>query len=118
MAEFPVLKTGALAQDGLECGFRTRTRMLRYVDGGQQAVKTRRTRKRWAVRLERLDERELALVSELVEEVRGGTNTFAFTDPRTGLRHETCRIEGGDFEAYLAGLGDGRTELKIVEEID
>lgn len=118
MAEFPILKTGALAQDGLERGHRTRTRVMRYVDGSQQAVKTRRGRKRWTVKLERLDEGELAQVSELVETARGETGTFAFTDPKTGVRHETCRIEGGDFEAYLAGVGDGRAELKIVEEID
>ncbi|HNY39435.1 MAG TPA: hypothetical protein PKJ41_03540 [Bryobacteraceae bacterium] len=118
MAEFPRLKTGALAQDGLECGYRTQTEVLRYVDGGQQAVKTRRGRKHWTVKLERLDEGELALVNELVETVRGETGTFAFTDPKTGVRHEACRIEGGSFEAYVAGLGDGRAELKIVEEID
>jgi hypothetical protein len=118
MAEFPVLKTGARAQDGLQCGYRTRTEVLRYVDGSQQAVKTRRGRKRWTVKLEQLDEGELALLSELVETVRGETGTFAFTDPKTGVRHETCRIEGGDFEAYLAGLGDGRAELRIVEELD
>ncbi len=118
MAEFPVLKTGALAQDGLECGWRTRTRVLRYVDGGEQTLKMRRGRRRWTVRLTQLDEGELARVSELAETVRGEAGIFAFTDPRTGVRHERCRLEGEDFEARLAGLGDGRAELKIVEELD
>lgn len=118
MAEFPVLKTGALAQDGLECGWRTRTRVLRYVDGGEQSMKLRRGRRRWTVRLAQLDEGELARVNELVETVRGECGEFAFTDPRTGVRHERCRLEGGDFEALLAGMGDGRAELKIVEELD
>ena len=118
MAEFPELKTGALAQDGLECAHRTRTRLLRYLDGGQQAVKMRRGRKRWTVKLEFLDEGELTALGEFVESVRGESGVFAYTDPRTGVRHERCRIEGADFEQLLEGLGDGRTEIKIVEEID
>lgn len=118
MTEFPRLKTGALAQDGLECGHRTRTRVMRYVDGSEQAVKIQRGRKRWMVRLERLDEGELAAMVEFVGAVRGGAGTFAFTDPRTGVRYEKCRIEGAEFEVGLEALGDGRTELRIVEEID
>jgi len=118
VAEFPVLKTGALAQDGLECGWRTQTRVLRYVDGGEQTLKLRRGRRRWTVKLAQLDEGELAQVSELVETVRGESGEFAFTDPRTGVRHVRCRLEGENFEAHLAGLGDGRAELKIVEELD
>ena len=118
MAEFPTLKTGAPAQDGLERGWRTRTRVLNYVDGGVQAFKTRRGRRSWVVKLEKLDEGELAALQELAEAVRGEAGTFAFTDPRTGVRHERCRLEGEGLEVLLAGQDDGRAVVRIVEEFE
>lgn len=114
--DFPLLKTGAVAQDGFECGRQRLTQVLRYVDGSEQTVKMRRVRRRWTVRLSQLDEGELARVAEFVETVRGEAGTFAFTDPRLGVRHETCRLEGSEFEVRLAEMGDGRAELRIVEE--
>lgn len=114
--DFPFLKTGAVAQDGLEIGRRRLTRVLRYVDGSEQTVKVRRGQRRWTVRLTQLDEAELARVAEFVETLRGETGSFAFTDPRSGVRHETCQLEGSEFELRLAEMGDGRAELRIVEE--
>ena len=114
--EFPALKTGAVAQDGLESGRRRLTRVLRYVDGSEQTVKMRRGRRWWTVRLSQLDEAELARVAEFVETVRGEAGRFPFTDPRSGERYETCRLEGSEFDLRLAGMGDGRAELRIVEE--
>jgi hypothetical protein len=113
---FPTLKTGAVAQDGLDSGRTRATRVLRYVDGGVQTVKLRRGRREWTVRLSLLDEAELARLAEFVETVRGEAGTFAFTDPRSGMRHETCRLEGSEFDFELAEMGDGRAVLKIVEE--
>jgi hypothetical protein len=114
--EFPTLKTGAVAQDGIESGRQRLTQVLRYVDGSEQTVKMRRGRRRWTVRLEQLDESELAGVAEFVERLRGEAGTFAFTDPRSGVRHERCRLEGSEFEVRLEELGDGRSTLRIVEE--
>ncbi|MBE0656382.1 MAG: hypothetical protein IH602_01765 [Bryobacteraceae bacterium] len=114
--EFPLLKTGAVAQDGLEIGRRRLTRVLRYVDGSEQTVKVRRGQRRWTVRLTQLDEAELARVAEFVETLRGETGSFAFTDPRSGVRHEACRLEGSEFELRLVEMGGGRAELRIVEE--
>jgi hypothetical protein len=92
--------------------------VLRYVDGSEQTVKMRRGRRWWTVRLSQLDEAELARVAEFVETVRGEAGRFTFTDPRSGVRHETCRLEGSEFELRLAEMGDGRAELRIVEEAD
>lgn len=118
MADFPRLKTGAIAQDGFRTAHRRAVRLMRYVDGTEQAIKLRRAERRWAIRLSMLDEGEIAQIVDLFNAVQGRVQTFAFTDPVTGTRHERCRFEGEELETVLAESHDGRAVLAIVEEVE
>jgi len=117
MPEFPKLKTAAMAQDPLRDRVETGTKVLRFVDGAEQRFATRGgKRKSWTVRLELLDEGELAAIEQFFRRVQGGVQTFEFTDPRTGVKYSGCRFREQDLTAQQDGRLDGRTEITIVEE--
>ena len=72
MANFPALKTGAVAQYGSDRSRRFSTRVLRFLDGSEQRFPGLGTPLlQWVIRLDLLDESELANL-ELFFEDEGG----------------------------------------------
>lgn len=118
MATFPTLKTGAVAQYPATREVVSNTRVLKFVDGGEQRIRRGRRHSRWVIELELLDEGELARLAQFVESVQGGHQEFAFTDPWTGLVYPRCRLEGDDITMNLDGGHRGQARVVIAEAAD
>jgi len=115
MATFPsLLKTGAVAQMPLVRATTFVTQSVRFLDGSRQTWSISGAGlRRWDLRLDRLDEAELAAVMAFAEEI--GTGTFSFTDPVTGETAAKCVIAGWLVATALAGDLNGAATLGIEE---
>jgi hypothetical protein len=115
MAGFPKLKTGAVAQYPITRELRVQNQAVRFVDGSQQRYRdSAGARRRWVIRLELLDEGELAAVEEFFAAQQGQYEAFTFTDPWDGTDYENCRLESE--EAVLTSTGEmqGSTTLTVI----
>ncbi|HWE52414.1 MAG TPA: hypothetical protein VG273_21640 [Bryobacteraceae bacterium] len=115
MADFPILKTGAIAQYPLVRGLRYATQSVRFIDGSRQRFRLHgRQLRRWTVALEQLDETELAALIAFVEEQASGT--FTFNDPVNGEAVAACAIAGEQFAAGMIREMNGHATL-LIEEV-
>jgi hypothetical protein len=115
MATFPVLKTGAVAQYPLDRGVRFSTQAVRFMDGSQQRFPLYGTGlRRWTLKLDLLDEDELAAMIAFVEQQ--GSAVFAFIDPTTGDNVATCVIADQQFDATMNREMSGSSTI-VIEEI-
>ncbi len=115
MASFPTLKTGAVAQYPLDRSVQFQTQSVRFMDGSQQRFRLYGAGlRRWKIRLDLLDEQELAAVAAFLEQQ--GTATFPFTDPVTGDQVASCILSG---QSYNAGTADEmKTNVTVeIEEV-
>jgi phage-related protein len=116
VASFPALKTGVVAQYPSDRTRRFSTRVLRFLDGGEQRFAGFSTPlKRWLIRLELLDESELAGIEDFFVEQGGQAGTFTFTDPWDGTVHTNCSFEGDTMTADYRGRGDGAASVVVKE---
>jgi hypothetical protein len=115
MATFPVLKTGAVAQYPLDRAVRFSTQAVRFMDGSQQRFRLYGAGlRRWTLKLDLLDEQELAAVIAFVEQQ--GSAIFAFTDPLTNVNVATCVIAGEQFDVTMNREMSGQTTV-VIEEV-
>lgn len=115
MATFPILKTGAPAQYPLEYATRFSTHTVQFLDGGRQSYQLSGAGlRRWRLKLDLLDERELAAVIAFVDQQ--GSSSFTFVDPGSGASVEKCVLAEDPFEAVMEREMAGRATL-VIEEI-
>ena len=116
MATFPALKTGAVAQYGSD---RTRvfaTKVLRFVDGSEQRFPGYGTALlQWVIRLDLLDESELATLELFFESEGGRAGTFSFTDPWDGTIHPSCSFGRDDLAMTFQDVARGKTQVVVKE---
>ena len=116
MADFPALKTGAVAQYPSDRSRGFSTQVLRFLDGKEQRFRGYGTPlRRWLIRLEQLDEAELAGLEQFFVEQGGRAGIFAFTDPWDATVYATCSFEGDSMTAEYRGRGDGGTSVVVKE---
>jgi hypothetical protein len=116
VADFPALKTGAVAQYPSDRARRFSTQVLRFLDGKEQRFRGYGAPlKRWLIRLEQLDEAELAGLEQFFLEQGGQAGVFAFTDPWDGTAYATCSFEGDTMTAEYRGQSDGGTSVVVKE---
>jgi hypothetical protein len=114
MPDFPVLKTGAAAQYPLDQTVRFQTQAVDFLDGSKQryALQGRGLRS-WAIKLDLLDDREFAAISDFVGQVTD--TSFLFTDPVSGESAIKCVLSGEAFDSVMKGEMTGQTTLTIRE---
>jgi hypothetical protein len=111
---FPVLKTAAVAQYPLERSVEFATQSVRFLDGSQQRFRLYGTgRRRWAIKLDLLDEQELDAVIAFGE--AQGSAVFAFADPISGTTVDKCIISRDRFDATMTGESVGQAVVEIEE---
>jgi hypothetical protein len=94
MANFPSLKTGAVAQYPATRRTRYQNQALRFVDGTEQRYRDcSGPLRRWEIRLSQLDEGEMAALEEFFTANQGAYGSFAFTDPFDGATYPDCSLE-------------------------
>jgi len=108
MATFPQLKTGAVGQYPFTTKSFFRTEIVSFVDGAEQRFRHYPSVLRvWEIRLNRLDDRELAEIEAFFVSNQGGTLPFSFTDPVTDQVFPSCSLDSPaiamNFAKHLAG---------------
>jgi hypothetical protein len=116
MAEFPKLKTGAVAQYPLNREVRGSVRVLPFVDGTEQRYRSERIRRKWRIELDQLDEGESSILDDFVRTHLETLESFEFTDPWSGITYPRCAVEGDEHELEAWAAGNCRISLVVTEE--
>ena len=115
MAEFPKLKTGAVAQYPALRESRWQNENVRFLDGTFQRYRDAAAiRRRWLIHLELLDEGEMGALEEFFADLGGAFGEFTFNDPWDGQAYEHCHLED---EASFLSAGEmlGSTILTVTQ---
>ncbi len=116
MATFPKLKTDAVAQYPATRGVQMRNQALRFVDGSEQRYRDcAGPLHRWEIRLDALDEGEMAAIEEFFADTQGRFGSFEFIDPWDGKTYANCSLEADELTLAAAGEMRGSTAVAVVE---
>jgi len=98
MAEFPKLRTGAVAQYPSEKEIAFQTTITRFVDGTEQRFRSSKgAATRWVVQLSHVSGEEMAAIAEFFNSARGRFGSFSFVDPWDGTEYPDCSFEADEF---------------------
>src|ERR1700677_1084263 len=93
MATFPPLKTSAVAQYPAIKALRYQNQIVRFVDGNEQRYRdSAGPLQRWTIRLDKLDETELAAFDNFFLSNQGSFTSFVFIDPWDGTSYPNCSL--------------------------
>jgi len=116
MNAFPSLKSGAIMQWPATRAQQFATEVLAFADGTEQRFRNfPKPIRRWIVRLDDLDEEELATMESFYAQEQGGFGTFSFTDPWNGTTYPECRFDNHHIQAEYLDFHRGSTTLIIRE---
>jgi hypothetical protein len=110
VANFPALKTGAYAQYPSDRTRHFSTSAYRFIDGTEQRFPCFAAPLRhWTIRLDLLDEEELATLEQFFVAQGGRAGTFSLTDPFDGTVCPSCSFDSDTaiFEYAETGRGAG-----------
>jgi hypothetical protein len=97
-------------------GVRFSSQVVRFVDGREQRYRDFRAGlRRWVVRLDLLEEGELAELEWFFRANQGAFSSFTFADPWDQHEYTDCSIEEDAFEAEWEDELRGRTTLTVRE---
>jgi len=114
MASFPLLKTNAVMQYPAAREFHFANSVLRFLDGSEQCYReSRDALRRWMVRLDLLDETELAGLQAFFVTEQGRFGSFSFTDPWDGTEYTDCSLDQDSFAFQLSGEMRASTVLVV-----
>lgn len=116
MATFPTLKTKAVAQYPAGKAIQFQNQVLRFLDGTEQRYRdSAGPLHRWVIRLDELDEGEMAAVEAFFATNEGRFASFAFTDPWDGTQYTNCSLQTDEADLVSVEEMRGRTSLTVVE---
>lgn len=116
MATFPTLTTGAVVQYPLGGIFQSGTEVIRFLDGlDQRCLTMSGSLRKWTIKLNQLNDQEIATLEQFFINVEGNYGTFSFTDPDSGVIFPTCRFQTSSLVTTYQGPGEGATEMMVVE---
>ena len=116
MATLPNLKTNAVAQYPAKKTLRFENTAVRFVDGTEQRYRELAgPLHQWEIRLDLLDEGELAAMEVFFVENQGRFGSFAFTDPWDGTQYASCSIASDQLSATSVEEMRGKTTITVVE---
>jgi len=116
MANFPLLSTGAVTQypTGLTTG--QAVEVIHFLDGSDQRYLTHpKTLRQWEIRLDLLNETEVAQLEAFFVEQQGEYSTFVFSDPISGSMVPNCRIAAPGMASEYLAVDIGSASLIVVE---
>jgi hypothetical protein len=116
MANFPALKTGAVAQYGSDRSRLFSTQVLRFIDGSEQRFPGYGSPLlQWVIRLDLLDESELETLEQFFEAEGGRAGTFSFTDPWDGTVYASCSVASDELALQFQEVARGATQIVVKE---
>jgi hypothetical protein len=115
-AQFPVLKTGAVAQYPATNATQFASFVVRFLDGGDQRYRQfPSSLRRWTIKLGMLDEAELNAIEQFFLTQEGRFGTFSFVDPWTQTTFANCSLDQDALDYQVQGETQGSTSLVVVE---
>jgi hypothetical protein len=116
MATFPALKTRAVAQYPAQRALEFRNQAVRFLDGTEQRYRdSAGPLHRWVIRLDELDETEMAGIANFFEQNQGCFGSFAFTDPWDGTEYPSCSFASDSLGLQSKDEMRGTTSLTVME---
>ncbi|MBV9085441.1 MAG: hypothetical protein JOZ62_22425 [Acidobacteriaceae bacterium] len=71
--------------------------------------------RRWQIRLELLNEAEIAELEQFFAEQQGDYGAFAFPDPFSGAPVPNCRFAAPQFVSEYTGVDESSTVIWVIE---
>jgi hypothetical protein len=116
VASFPTLKTGVVAQYPSDRARQFSTQVFRFLDGSEQRFPAYGAPlRRWAIRLDLLDESELVSLEQFFESQDGRAGIFSFTDPWDGAVYPNCSFDNDVLALEYQGQARGKTSVLVKE---
>jgi hypothetical protein len=117
MAQFPKLKTGAVAQHPAVRELLYSTEIKTFLDSSEQRYRNfPAPKRRWMIALNLLDETETSALMNFFEQQQGRLGVFEFEDPWTGTLVEQCRF--GEDQFPVVESSESRCALQLtIEEV-
>jgi len=116
MAQFPTLKTGAVAQYPIRTTYTYRADVVLFLDGSEQRLRNSPSViHTWDLVLSQLDEQEMSAIEQFFLANQGRAGAFSFTDPWSGIVYPNCSLASDELSlGYLKPLS-GLTAIRIRE---
>ena len=87
------------------------------MDGSEQRFRGYQTPlRRWAIRLDLLDQTELHILREFFLTQNGSAGSFSFTDPWDGTVYPNCSLDEDEMAEKLEDVEKGKTTLTVCGE--
>ncbi len=116
MAIFPTLSTGAVTQYPAVFADSQSVQVIRFSDSADQRFLMQgRTFRRWQIRLDLLNEEELAEIEGFFAAQQGDYGAFLFPDPVSGANVANCRLASPGFTSAYVGVDAGSISLVVME---
>jgi len=113
---FPKLKTDAIAQYPAVQQVRFANQVLQFVDGSEQRYRdSAGPLRRWQIRLDQLDDGEMAALEQFFAASQGRFGTFDFTDPWDATVHSNCTFATDELGLLSVAEMKGRISITVVE---
>ena len=111
---FPKLRTNAVAQYPATRTVQLQNQVLQFVDGTSQRYRDASgPLQQWQIRLDQLDEREMAAIEQFFWDNQGGFGNFSFTDPWDGQIYPNCSFASGGLNLTSLAEMKGRTWFTV-----
>ena len=116
MADFPQLRSGAVAQYGSDQSTSYGTHICKFLDAIEQRfAQYGGSLRHWVIRLDHLDEIELNALEEFYVSMGGQSGSFAFVDPWDGTQYPNCSFAYDSISLERRSEGRGVTTFSIQE---
>jgi len=113
---FPTLKTGAVMQYPATKSLRFNTDIIRFLDGTEQRYRdSPSAQHQWVIRLDLLDDAELATLDDFCISNQGRFGAFSFTDPWDGTVYPSCSFAADKFGFQLKAEMQGNMTVTVCE---
>lgn len=116
MANFPLLSSGAVAQYPTGFMIGQAAQVIRFLDGSDQRYLTQgRTYRQWQIRLDLLNDIEIAQLEAFFTAQEGDFSTFVFPDPISGDDVPNCRLAAPGLVSAYVGVDISSASLIVME---
>jgi Fe-S-cluster formation regulator IscX/YfhJ len=116
MASFPTLKTSAVMQYPASKVVAFQNQVVRFVDGTEQRYRDcAGPLHRWIIRLDELDETEMAALEQFLESNQGSFGDFSFTDPWDNQVYGNCSFGSDAINLTSVEAMRGNTSVTVKE---